>query len=575
MLQQLRSFFRLTAFVWPMLPGAPWKLGITFSIGLAELAILIAIPKISARILNAIQSEDGALFKASLLALLYLTFAQLVVGILNRQFILRINESVGNRLRATILRAVLDKRLSFFERHWLGDIIARVANESTSFKGFLTQYLQQIVLDLLTLFIVVVLLFDMNPFLALLTIAAAPISLITGYLARPHLENASKEVREKAAALTGYIQTWLTHPFALKSHNLEDKAAERFDASNDDFTRQSVHLGLLGVLVGGTNAVIIGIPSFIVLTYGGYIVLSGQLLIGDLFAFIAYSTYFNAPIQRLIDVWVRQIPVLYPIYERLGEFVADSENDTAPLDYPLEITGLHARNLEFRQSKERKFLLRVPEFDARIGEVVGVMGPNGSGKSSLLRLLSGVYRPVSGDVYLEDTRRDRYSPWRYRRLFSTLLQETALFNGSLQENVTLFADLPNTSRLDIIAGQVGLTDWVTSLPDHWATKINAGLAQSLSGGQMQRLGLARLFYSDAPICLLDEPENNLDGGMLSILEQVICKQHDKIIVLFSHSSNLLAMCRRVYIIRAEDEDSAFMCAEVNSSKQANCVVDRF
>lgn len=547
------------------LAGWPWILPLTILCGFIEIGIVVYIPLLGAKIINALAAGDGDSFKHHLFTLALLTIGQTLISFTNQYILMRIEERVGNSLRRTVVESVLLRNLPFFERHWIGDIVSRATNDTSALQNFLTKGLLQIFFDIVTLGVVVVILFRMHPTLAALTIAAAPITLIYGHTVRAKLEQAAKRIRENLAEVTGHIQSWLSRPQAIKTHALETEAARRFARKNDELTSNAVRFGALTAVVGAVNTTLLGIPSILIFAYGGYTTLNGRLSIGELFAFMTFSSYFNAPIQRLVRILVTSLPTLYPIFERVREFTgapaARLEEAHGP---PAQIEALQISKLSFSPSDDRSFRLVVPQLVARRGEVVGLAGPNGSGKSTLARLLLGLYEPAAGHIRFESSEGQlRVTPASQRSLFSCLSQATALFDGTLLDNVTLFDAAPAPLRISQVEQTAGLAEWIASLPEGWGTEINAGLATTFSGGQLQRIGLARLLYHDAPVLLFDEPSTSLDRSAEPQLEALLqdCR-HDHIVFLITHSADLLSLCDRVYRFQPMPNASgAYECIE--------------
>lgn len=562
--QWSERFRNLAAFVLCMLPGWHWKLPVTLLIGFGEIAILILVPLVGARIIDALKAGDWEHFRCSLVTLAVLTLAQTIVSLAHRYVCLRLDERVGNSLRRTIVDMVFRKEIQFFERHWLGDIVSRAINDTAALKSFLTGILLQIIYDGVTLVIVVMVLVLMNPVLAVLTIATAPGTLLYGHFVRPRLEAATMRVRENVAALMGHLQSWLSRPFALKVHSLESVALRRFALKNDDLTTNAVRFGTLGALVGAISATLLHIPSLVIFAYGGYTTLTGRLSIGELFAFMTFSSYFNAPIQRLIGILVATLPTLYPIHHRIQEFLAPDDVETTLEDYsPTWVAGIRATRLNFSFENQGGFRLIVPSFVARRGEVVGITGPNGSGKSTLAWLLMGIYQSRTGEVRLNSDNQQGHPASGRRRLFAFLPQELALFDGTLQENVTLFDANPDLARLTRIAEELDLASWIASLPQGWETEVNAGLATTFSSGQIQKIGLARLLYRESPILLLDEPASGLDEVAREAVKRILRRSRaDRIVIIITHSRDTLALCDRIYRLRPlPDEPRVYECVE--------------
>jgi ATP-binding cassette, subfamily B, bacterial len=558
------KFSGLALFMLSKLGGWRWKLPSTLLLGFSEIIIMILVPLTGARIIDALRvgSWDG--FRRSLIFLAGLTLARILISFVHRYVLLRLEEQVGNRLRQTVVEAILYKRLGFFERTWVGDLVSRAINDSHVLKGFLTSILLQIIYDGTALIIVVITLLLMNPVLAALTIATAPITLLYGHTVRGRLEGATLRVRENIAAVTGHLQSWLSRPLAIKIHSLEAEASRKFAAKSDELTANSVRMGLTGASISTVNVALLSLPSLLIFGYGGYLCLNGGISIGELFAFMTLSSYFTAPIQRLVNLISTTLPTVYPIANRVREFLSTDDSETPGSEPPpARVEQIHATELNYSFDDKNGFRLVAPYWSARRGEIVGITGPNGAGKSTLSRLLMGIYRPTNGEVKVDLKDQPEYClTWR-RHLFNCLPQTPAVFDGSLIDNVTLFDAEPDFARLRQLEEELELGGWVASLPDGWETSINAGLAATFSGGQLQKIGLARVLYRDAPILLFDEPANSLDEAARSMLERILVKARaERIVILITHSRDMLSLCDRVYRLRpAANGSTTYECVE--------------
>lgn len=561
-----KNFRALWQFIKRMLPGYRWKLSLTLLLGVAEVCVLVLIPLIGARIINALAIGDWPDFRWNLLLLALLTLSQALVSISHQYVFLRIDERIGNNLRRTIVETVLSKRLRFFEKYWVGDIVSRAVSDSSLLKPFITSIVLQIVYDVLTLAVVVGILIWMNPTLALLMMASAPVTLLYGRKVQPRLEAAALGIRENVAGVTGHLQSWLSRPFAIKIYSLEAEAARRFRLKNDQLTTSSIRMGVLSALIGVVNTTLLGLPALLIFGYGGYITLQGQLSVGHLFAFMTFASYFNAPIQRLIGIVVVTLPTLYPVHQRIAEILAtDDIEPPATNQQPEPVKELRVADLSFEFEGRTDFSLSVPSLVARRGEIVGIAGANGSGKSTLARLLMGIYQPQRGAVHLVVEGGHQLAAANSRAAFGLLPQEPAIFDGTLRENVTLFETPVDSARLSHIEKELDLSGWLNALPGGWETEVNAGLATTFSGGQMQRIGLARLLYSQRSIFIFDEPANGLDQSARRALERILLNsKSSRIVIIITHSDSTLALCDRVYRLQPRPdapEKHLFECLE--------------
>lgn len=563
------KFGDLTTFMLKMLPGAHWKLPGAFLLGLLEMGALLSMPLVTAQIINALVAHDWNNFRRFLMLLGLQLGAQMLFSGLHQYAFLRIDESVGNSLRRTVVENVLRRKLEFFERFPAGDIISRTINDTMMLKNYLTNVFLQIIYDGLTLVIVLAILLMLNPTLALLTAAVSPLILVFSRLSERRIEDASMRVRISIGSLMESLQSWLSRPFQLKIYSLEPAASKRLAARNDDLTNTSIKLGVLSAIVGVINTTILSVPNLLIFGYGGYLTLSGQLNVGQLFAFVTFAAYFQAPLQRLSNIKVMALPSLYPVQQRLRELLGAESLDFAEQSRPsVLVKSLAVKDLKFSFGHDG-YSLSVPDLVANRGEIVGIAGANGSGKSTVARLLAGLYEAHAGETKFQGDNGEELFSKERRKLFGFLPQDAALFDGTLHENICLFDGKADSATLSKLADELGFGEWIGSLPNAWDTEINANLAVTLSGGQMQKIGLARLLYNKRPILILDEPTNDLDEATRARLEKILKEARaNHLIIVISHSGEMLSLCDRVYNLKPAREGSneiVCVCAEPQSS----------
>jgi ABC-type bacteriocin/lantibiotic exporter with double-glycine peptidase domain len=568
-IKEFKLFFRIAAFLLSLTDKLRHKLMLTFIISLSELLILISLPLVGAKIINALAEKNDASFKDNLWLLFCLTMLQLILNFINGYLIMIINEQAGNSLRKKLTDVILKKDLPFYENFWIGDMTARTLNDTSAIKGYLTQTYVQAIIDLLTVMVVIFVLANLHPILAILTIITAPITIWSGRAFRPRIESLTLKVRESIGALTGSLQTWFSRSVALKTHSLEIVAYKQFSDKSEDYTRKAVCLGFESAKMGAINMLLLGIPSLIIFAYGGFLTLNERLTVGSLFAFMTYTSYFNGPIQRLIGIINLQLPSISPIYHRIIDILKEDREILPDYSPDFKVVSLSLNELKF-SFKNSSFSLSIDRLIALKGEAIGISGKNGSGKSTLSKVIKGLYVPDSGLIRLIDPENQELTNSALNPYISILPQEQTMFEGTLLDNVTLFDPSPDYKKLDKISRDLDLAPMISSLEKGWQTVLQTETSVSLSGGQKQKIGLARVLYLNKPIVILDEPESSFDEiarpMLLAILKAL---KRERIILIVSHSADILDLCDREYRLQEEiNKTGHFKCAQVTKKNLA-------
>lgn len=282
---------------------------------------------------------------------------------------------------------------------------------------------------------------------------------------------------------------------------------------------------------------------------GGWLITTEMLTIGAVFAFVSYSSYVTGPVSALINLKM-YFARIFPSARRLFEFLdMETERDAGKILLRKYPPRLEFQNVEFRYEEDRPILQGVT-FSVEPGEKVAIIGQNGSGKSTLLNLLLRFYEPESGQILADGIPVEEISLNEYRTLFSVVSQEPYLFLGNILENV----DLEGGSDREKIKSALkasGVESYLPRMPKKEGTKIGENGAR-LSGGEKQKLAVARALLKDAPVVILDEATSGFDVDSDSYLHDVILNQmQGKTVIMITHHYHNLEGMDRVY--RLEDK----------------------
>ena len=529
----MRKFWDIFVFLYRFISSSLMKALVVISLlGLVEILLVIRIPFVNADLINALAYSQWDDFKQWAVILLLLFAGQLFIGFINKYLLVMFNEKMERNIRTGVFGYVLAQPAAFTEKYSTGDILSRILNDTPKIKGFITGVVLQCFFDILAIVIAFSILIYRSWVLSLTVFAFAPLAILAGTFFKAKIGAATREVQEKVAVFTAKAQTWVSRFMGVKIYGIETASSKQFDSDSRQYTHVTIKAGKWNILMSTVNAVFLGAPSVLVLVVGGYYCLQEQLSIGELFAFLTFSTYFIAPLQRIVALINVELPRVYPIYER---FVGFGMTSLAPLPSLQRREGGRGGALEVRGVEYEKngFRLSVPYLVFHPGKVYGISGANGSGKSTLAKILKGVLLPQAGKISLPED--DTF----------LLSQNSFFFDGSLQENVTLFEKDSDTAKYKEIVRRLDIEKYEPL----FAETINAERSRMLSGGELQKVNIARLMYSNRPMLILDEPDSFTDTVTKNILKTWINEaKKDKIIIVITHDSELLEICDTVYSI---------------------------
>ncbi len=285
-----------------------------------------------------------------------------------------------------------------------------------------------------------------------------------------------------------------------------------------------------------------------VLGLGAYLVIHGQMSAGAMIAGSILLGRALAPIEQAIGGW----PLVLRARQGWGNLQKLLESTPEPPErttLPRPRALFEVNQITVFPPEQQKASLRMLDFTLEPGQALGVIGASASGKSTLARVLTGIWRPASGSVRLDGAALEHYDPDVLGSYIGYLPQDVALFDGTVAENIGRLREKPDPEAVVAAAKKAGAHEMILQLPQGYDTPVSAGGAR-LSGGQKQRIGLARAFYGDPVVMVLDEPNSNLDAAGQDALNLAIrqAKAEGKAVVIMAHRPAGIAECDVILIV---------------------------
>lgn len=402
-------------------------------------------------------------------------------------------------------------------------------------------------------------LFLIHPWLGWLTVGGA---LVVAGLATANRFITRPAIRE-AAALDGaerdFTERGRRNAEAVIAMGMEEAVTRRWQALHD----QTLSTGQRGsdpseALASSSRAFRLLLQSAI-LTLGAWLVLQNQMTAGMIVAASILSGRALAPVDQVIGQW-RSIGRALEAHRRLGGFFEERSEAARPrIDLPAptgQITVSRLTKLApgwsgARAGAERPRILHQVSFTLEPGDGLGVIGNSASGKSTLARLIMGAWTPDGGEIRLDGATSDQWDPATLGRSVGYLPQTLDMLPGTIRDNIARF-DAQASDRAVIEAAKLaGVHDMILGLPDGYATMLGgAGGAQPLSGGQIQRLGLARAIYGRPRLVVLDEPNSNLDVAGDDALANAIStlRADGATVIVMAHRPSAIAAVNKVLVL---------------------------
>ena len=281
---------------------------------------------------------------------------------------------------------------------------------------------------------------------------------------------------------------------------------------------------------------------------GAYLVLQGELTAGAMIAGSILLGRALAPIELLIGQWAL-FQRAREAWGNLSVLLGTIPQEEARTALPTPAARIFADQVTVVPPGEQAASLRMMSFQVSEGQAVGVIGPSGAGKSSLANVLTGLWRPAGGKIRLDGAALDQYDPDVLGQHIGYLPQRVQLFPGTIKENIARMSMTPDDDAVVAAAKKAAAHEMILKLPDGYDTIVTANGGR-LSGGQVQRIGLARAMYGDPVVLVLDEPNSNLDNQGSNALNAAIraAKASGKIVFIMAHRPAAIQECDLILVI---------------------------
>jgi ATP-binding cassette, subfamily B, bacterial CvaB/MchF/RaxB len=430
--------------------------------------------------------------------------------------------------KMSLFRHLLRLPLSFFERRHVGDLASRFMSLETIQKTLTTGPISGLVDGLMSVALVVMM-WLYEPLLAMLAVGVMVIYALMRALAYRLYRVANEEaIVYGARENTHFIETLRGMP-SIKALVIGDRRQATWNNYLVDHVGAELRVQKLDLAFKTANTLLFGLDRILIIFLGARAVMSGSLTVGMLVAFLAYKDQFSQRIATLLDTLVN-LSLLTLHGERIADIsLAEPEEGSlaSPSIAPPEgelvpglKSALSARGICFRYGDNEPQVLVDFDLDVAPGECVAIVGPSGAGKTTVLKVLAGLLRPTSGTVLLDGVPVQAIGLEHYRSQIGCVLQDDRLFAGSVADNIAAFSSAADPERIAQAARMAAIHEEILRMPMGYETLVG-DMGSSLSGGQIQRIVMARALYRGPRILFLDEATSHLDDENERIINSAV------------------------------------------------------
>lgn len=437
-----------------------------------------------------------------------------------------VSNKFAKDLRTSISEKINKLPLRYYDLHSKGDILSRVTNDVDTIAQTMNQSLATLVTSITLFFGTIIMMFYTNWIMALTAILASVIGFVLMFIILGRSQKYFSARQTELGKLNGHIEEIYSSLNVVKVYNGEKQANEKFDRLNKSVYDANLKSQFLSGLMQPIMNFIGNFGYVAVCIVGAILTMNNIISFGVIVAFMIYVRLFTNPLSQLAQS-LTSLQSTAAASERVFEFVdekemADESSFTKKLEKGKVQGKIEFKNVVFQYDNNDKPTIKNFSMLAKPGEKVAIVGPTGAGKTTLVNLLMKFYDIDSGDIRIDDVSTKELTRENIHDLFTMVLQDTWLFDGTIKENIVYNNENITDEQVIEVCKTVGLDHFIRTLPNGYDAILSEN--ESVSAGQKQLLTIARGILQNAPFLILDEATSNVDTRT----EELVQKAMDKL-----------------------------------------------
>lgn len=478
---------------------------------------------------------------------LVLGITQIGLSAIRQHMLLYLSQKIDIPLLLGYFKHVYKLPMKFFTTRKVGDILTRFSDAFT-IKNILTSVSLSLIMDIVLASVSAVILYIMNSTLFVVVLILTIVSAVLIYAFKGPYKKINMQQMEAGARLNSQIIESLKGIETIKVLAAEEKSLETLEKQYIKNLKIAFQEGILSNIQGSISSGVSTIGNLVLMYLGATMVIDGKITLGGLMAFTSLSGYFMDPIGRLISLQLSiqeasiSMKRISEIYEVDKEQEAENKIDIATIDEDIEL-----ENITFRYGSRAPVLkdinIKIPK-----GKKVALVGESGSGKTTVSKLLLKYYTPEEGKIKVSGYDIEELDLYALRKAIAYVPQNVELFSGSIRENIVLGKENVSYEEMKTACENASCSSFIERLPAKYDTFLDEA-GGGLSGGEKQRLALARALVKKSKFLILDEATSNLDFiSEAKIYDTLFNKGKNLTMLIIAHRLSTIRSCDIIYVL---------------------------